>query len=569
MKYTHHNNELTLRDKDARVCLKGWVSKRRKLGGLVFIDLRDRFGITQLVIKPENKDYELSLNIKNEFVIEVEGIVVERESKNKKLKTGDIEISTSQLKILNRAETTPIIVADETDALLETRLKYRYLDLRRPTMQSYLIKRHEITQSVRSTLVDEGFYELETPILGKSTPEGARDYLVPSRLYPGSFYALPQSPQIYKQLYMVAGFEKYFQVSRCFRDEDLRADRQPEFTQIDIEASFVEKEDIQALIEKVFVNAFKKVLSINIEAPFFRISYQDAMDKYGNDKPDMRYAMLLKDYREFFKDIDIPLFNNADHIKGLVVDDGSSLTRKKIDKLTEVIKNNNGKALAYVKLSNGIYSGSIAKFLSESDLLKLNLKQNSILFLVPGSYGNVSSALSALRIEIAKQLLLIPTNSYKFVWVVDWPLLEYDEQDARYYAKHHPFASPQNENELKTNPAKALSTQYDIVLNGYEVGGGSMRIHNQETQKLMFDTLGLSSEDVMEKFGFFIDALKYGTPPHGGLAIGLDRLVMLMTNTTDIKDVIAFPKTQSAKDLMMETPSDVDDVQLAELKLHK
>lgn len=568
MKYTHNNQELRMSDINKEVYLKGWVAKSRNLGGLVFIDLRDRFGITQLVIKPENKHYETALKIRSEFVISAKGIVVERESKNLKLVTGEIEVLITDITILNTAETPPIIIADETDALLETRLKYRYLDLRRPVMQNYLIKRHKITQSIRSTLSDEGFYELETPILGKSTPEGARDYLVPSRLYPGSFYALPQSPQIYKQLYMIAGFEKYFQVARCFRDEDLRADRQPEFTQIDIEASFVEKEEIQEIIEKVFVQTFKKVLNIDLEVPFIKMPYTKAMDSYGNDKPDMRYEMLLHDYTDLFKGIDIPLFNGQQYVKGLVCD-GQTLTRKKIDKLSELVKKHHGKALAFVKYIDGSYSGSIVKYLDEKQLLSLNLKSGNILFLVPGLYENVSSSLSALRIELAKQLLTIPKNVYKFVWVVDWPLLQYDEDDARYYAKHHPFTRPMSEDDLKNNPKKAISTQFDIVLNGYEVGGGSMRIHNQETQKLMFETLGLSKEDVSNRFGFFIDSLKYGTPPHGGLAIGLDRVVMLMTNTQDIKDVIAFPKTQSAKDLMMEAPSEVDEAQLMELKLNK
>ncbi len=567
MKYTHHNNELNSTHLNQKVFLKGWVAKNRNLGGLMFIDLRDRFGITQLVVKPENPFYEIALKIKNEFVIEAKGIVIMRESINKGIATGEIEVDVTELTILSAAETTPMIIANDTDALEDTRLKYRYLDLRRPVMQNFMIKRHQITQAIRSTLVDEGFYELETPILGKSTPEGARDYLVPSRLYPGTFYALPQSPQIYKQLFMIAGFEKYFQVARCFRDEDLRADRQPEFTQIDIEASFVDQSDVQEVVEKVMVQTFKKVLDIDVKAPFVQMSYQEAMEKYGTDKPDMRYELLLQDYTDFFKSIDIPFFNDREFVKGLLVENGSHLTRKNIDALTDLVKKNHGEALAFVKMSEGVISGSIVKYMSEEEQSSLGLNNGEILFLVPGKFDNVSSALGALRIAIATEFKLIPEGVYKFLWVVDWPLLEYNEEEQRYYAKHHPFTAPVDPKVLKNNPKDAMAKAYDIVLNGYEIGGGSIRIHNQEVQKLMFDTLGLTKEDVAHRFGFFVDALKYGTPPHGGLALGLDRVVMLMTNTSNIKDVVAFPKTQSAKDMMMQAPSDVDQIQLDELQI--
>ncbi len=567
MKYTHHNNELNISHVKQVVLLKGWVAKNRNLGGLLFIDLRDRFGITQLVVKPENPFYDTALKIKNEFVIEAKGIVIERESKNKNIFTGEIEVEVIELTILSSAETPPIIIANDTDALEETRLKYRYLDLRRPVMQNYLIKRHEITQAFRSALVEEGFYELETPILGKSTPEGARDYLVPSRLYPGTFYALPQSPQIYKQLFMIAGFEKYFQVARCFRDEDLRADRQPEFTQIDIESSFVEENDIQELVERIMVKTFKKVLNIDIETPFIRMSYQEAMEKYGTDKPDMRYDLLIENYTEVFKSIDIPLFQNKEFIKGILVEKGNVLTRKKLDALAHVVKKNHGEALVYLKMSENVIIGSIAKFMSEEQLNAFNLNEGDILFLVPGEFEEVASALGALRIELANEFNLIPENVYKFLWTVDWPLLEYSEEEARFYAKHHPFTAPVDPKVLKNNPKAAMAKAYDIVLNGNEIGGGSIRIHNQEVQKLMFDTLGLSEEDISNRFGFFVDALKYGTPPHGGIALGLDRVVMLMTGTANIKDVVAFPKTQSAKDIMMHAPSDVDSIQLNELQL--
>ncbi|PKK98124.1 MAG: aspartate--tRNA ligase [Tenericutes bacterium HGW-Tenericutes-2] len=564
MKYTHHNNELNIKHVGKEVFLKGWAAKVRNLGGLVFIDLRDRFGITQLLVKPGNPFYDIALKVRNEFVLEAKGTVIERESKNSTILTGEVEVEVSELTILSVAENPPIIVSNDTDALEDTRLKYRYLDLRRPVMQNFMIKRHEITQAIRSVLVEEGFYEMETPILGKSTPEGARDYLVPSRLYPGHFYALPQSPQIYKQLFMVAGFEKYFQIARCFRDEDLRADRQPEFTQVDIEASFVDMNDVQAIVEKVLVKTFKKVLSIDVKAPFLKMSFQESMEKYGNDKPDMRYEMLISDYTNFFKGIDLPLFNNKEQVRGIILEQGL-VTRKRLDQLSELVKKNHGDALAFIKLSEGQFSGSIVKYLDENQLKGLNLKEGNTLFLVPGQFENVSSALSALRIELANEFKLIPENQFKFLWVTDWPLLEYSEEEKRFYAKHHPFTAPVDPEVLRNDPKHAMAKAYDVVLNGYEIGGGSIRIHNQDVQKLMFDTLGLTKKDIEERFGFFVDALKYGTPPHGGLALGLDRVVMLMTNTQNIKDVVAFPKTQSAKDTMMQAPSTVDLVQLDEL----
>ncbi|MCD4826167.1 MAG: aspartate--tRNA ligase [Acholeplasmataceae bacterium] len=567
MKYTHNNYELNMSNLGQEVYLKGWVQKSRNLGGLIFIDLRDRFGITQLMVKPDNQFYGVAEKIRSEYVIEVKGIVSERESKNLNMQTGEIEIDVKELTILSAAETPPMSVSDDTDALEETRLKYRYLDLRRPHMQNFLIQRHKITQSIRSVLVSEGFYELDTPILGKSTPEGARDYLVPSRLYAGHFYALPQSPQIYKQLFMVAGFEKYFQMAKCFRDEDLRADRQPEFTQVDIEASFIDQEDIQGLIERVMKHTFKQVLDVEVQTPFLKMSYQDAMEKYGTDKPDMRYELLINDYKALFSKIDIPLFNDKSYLKGIVLNQGASLTRKQIDKLSDLVKKNHGDALVYVKNVEGVYSGSIHKFMNEADYQTLNLKDQDILFLVPGNNDQALNALGALRVELAHQFNLIDENIYKFLWVTEWPLLEYDEEEKRFYAKHHPFTAPSDVNQLKTNPKDAMAKAYDIVLNGYEIGGGSIRIHNQDVQKLMFETLGLSDEEVKHRFGFFVDALKYGTPPHGGLALGLDRIVMLMTHTSNIKDVIAFPKTQSAKDQMMQAPSDVDQVQLDELHL--
>ncbi|TVP85085.1 MAG: aspartate--tRNA ligase [Acholeplasmataceae bacterium] len=567
MSHTHHNNALTLSELGQQVRLKGWVQKVRNLGGLVFIDLRDRHGITQLVVKPENPHYEAALKIKNEYVITIEGTVIERESKNKNLPTGDIEVDVSGLTVLSTAANPPLIIADQTDALEEVRLRYRYLDLRRPVMQRYMIMRHDITQAIRTALLNEGYYEFETPMLGKSTPEGARDYLVPSRLYPGQFYALPQSPQIYKQLFMVAGFEKYFQVARCFRDEDLRADRQPEFTQIDIEASFVDETDVQALVERVLSHTFKTVLKHELTMPFARMTYADAMRDYGTDKPDTRYDMLLKDYSALFAGCDIPLFKDKQAIKGLVLEAGATLTRKQIDQLTELVKKHHGEALAWLKYEGGALSGSLARFIDQTMQDKLGLKDGDILFVVPGSEADVAQSLGVLRETLARMFDLIPKDVYHVVWITDWPLLEYNEEDGRYYAKHHPFTAPADPDMLKHDPAQALAKAYDIVLNGHEIGGGSIRIHDQAIQKLMFKTLGLDDHEVKRRFGFFVDALKYGTPPHGGIALGLDRIVMLMTHTENIKDVVAFPKTQSAKDLMMQSPDSVDEDQLEALKI--
>lgn len=566
MKYTHNNNELRLKDINKKVGLRGWVSRKRNLGGLIFIDLRDMHGITQLVVAPENENYETAQMLRNEYVIEVEGKVIERVSKNKNMPTGDIEIEVIKLNLLSKAENPPMIIQNETDALEEFRLKYRYLDLRRPVQQNYLIKRSQIVHSIRTSLINNGFLEIETPILSKSTPEGARDYLVPSRLHEGEFYALPQSPQIYKQLLMISGFEKYYQIAKCFRDEDLRSDRQPEFTQVDIEGAFVSEEDIFKYIEDLFYNLFKDVMKMEIEVPFLKMKYDDAINKYGSDKPEMRFANLIESYNYLIRE-DIPLFNGVDHVRGIVFENAQSITRRVIDSLTEVVKKNHGDALAFIRHNGSEVTGSIAKFLNEDDLAKINLEKDEILFLVPGKYENVSKALGALRLEVAKLLDLIPENDYKFLWVTDWPLLEYDSEEERFYAAHHPFTAPKSVEDLKNNPKEVRARAYDIVLNGYEVGGGSIRIHNQDVQQLMFETLGLSNEDIKERFGFFVEALKYGTPPHGGIALGLDRIVMILTNTTNIRDVIAFPKTQNARDIMNQSPSSVELEQLEELHI--
>lgn len=566
MKYSHNNGELNISHIGLDVTLRGWVSRVRNLGGLIFVDLRDMHGITQVVIAPENDYYQVAQGLKSEFVIAVKGVVIERVSKNKQLKTGDIEIDLKSLEVLNTAATPPIVIADETDALEDFRLKYRYLDLRRSVQQNYLVKRSQIVSSIRNTLYRQGFLEIETPILSKSTPEGARDYLVPSRVNPNTFYALPQSPQIYKQLLMVSGFEKYYQIAKCFRDEDLRSDRQPEFTQVDIEASFISESDIFNYLEELFYNLMKDVLNIEITRPFVIMKWQDAISKYGSDKPDMRFENLIEDYSFLINDNN-PLFKDKEVVRGIKFANSQPITRKVIDKLTEVAKKNHAEALAFIRYNGSEYSGSIAKFLSDSDLERLHLQADDILFLVPGEYSKVSKSLGALRLEVAKLLDLVKPNTYKFLWVTDWPLLEYDEEEKRFSAAHHPFTAPQNVEDLKNRPKEALARAYDIVLNGYEVGGGSIRIHNQEVQKLMFETLGLSDQDIYDRFGFFVEALKYGTPPHGGIALGLDRVVMILTNTTNIRDVIAFPKNQNARDIMNQSPSSVDQKQLDELKI--
>lgn len=563
---THYNNDLTIENLNENVILNGWVSRTRDLGSLFFVDLRDRFGITQLVFDESTK--KSALKLRQEYLIQVEGKVIERQSKNKQIKTGDIEVLVNKLTIINESKQPPIIISDDENILEETRLKYRYLDLRRPKQQSYLLKRHEVIQAARNVLVNEGFYELETPILGLSTPEGARDYLVPSRVHPGSFYALPQSPQIYKQLFMVSGFEKYFQFTKCFRDEDLRRDRQPEFSQIDIEASFIKEEDIQALAEKIVKKTFKKTLNLDIKTPFNKISYHDAMSKYGSDKPDLRFDLHINDYKHYFTDKDIPLFKDKEHIRGIVSDNAKFYSRRKIDELTELVKKNHGEALAFIKYQDNKYTGSIVRSLEEEDLAKLNLKDNQILFIVPGDFKNVSTSLGALRLQVASDLNLIDNNKYEFLWVNDFPLLEFDTESNRYYAVHHPFTEPKDVNELKDNPKEAIAKAYDLVCNGYELAGGSIRIYKEEVQNLMFETLGFTKEEIESQFGFFVNALKYGTPPHGGIAFGLDRLVMLITKTNNIRDVIAFPKTQNARDLMMDAPNKVSLEQLKELKIN-
>lgn len=563
MKYTHHNSELRLKNINEQVYLKGWVAKRRDLGGVIFIDLRDYHGITQLVFKPDNAFYKDATELKNEYVIEVKGEVVERESKNKDLLTGDIEVIVRDLVVLNTALNPPIAVSYQDNAQEDTRLKYRYLDLRRKESQRYIIMRSHITQAIREKLLEKKFFELETPFLGKSSPEGARDFLIPSRLYHGQYYALPQSPQIYKQLYMVSGFERYFQVARCFRDEDLRSDRQLEFTQIDIEASFVKQNDIINLTEEVLAHTFHKILNYEIKLPIDRISYQDAMFYYGSDKPDLRYGLKLSTPN--LDEVKIP-FLEGKSVRSLLVPNGASLTRKQLDNLTAVAKKNHSDGLAYLKMNEGELTGSIAKFFNDKQKDALNLKDNDLLlFAYHDSFEKASNGLGVVRNEVANLLGIIDENKYSFVWVVDFPLFEYSETDERYVARHHPFTSAKENPNLEGPLDTMLANAYDIVLNGYELGGGSIRIHNSTTQARMFELLGLTDEIVEARFGYLVEALKYGTPPHGGIALGLDRLVMLMTGTKNIKDVIAFPKTQSARDLMMSAPDYVDVQQELEL----
>ena len=570
----NNNGNFNLKNVDEVVTLYGWVAKKRNLGGLIFIDLRDRSGIIQLVIKPENSCYNLAETLKNEYVIKVVGKIAERESKNLNLATGEIEVIVDNLEILNTSIDIPFSITDDTTALEDTRLKYRYLDLRRSELQNKMIMRHKITFAIREYLNKLDFLEIETPILCKSTPEGARDYLVPSRIFNGKFYALPQSPQIFKQLLMVGGMERYFQIAKCFRDEDLRADRQPEFTQVDMEMSFVDENDVMTTVEGLIAHVFKEIKNIDIKLPLRRMKYDDAINYYGSDKPDLRFDMKINDITDIFKDTEFTIFkdniSNGGIINCLVVKNSADkFSRKDLDKLTDFIKTYNAKGLAYLKIDNEI-SGSIAKVIKENELNelkdKLNLENNDLVLIISDKKNVTKQALGALRLKLGRDLNLISKN-YELLWVVDFPSFEYSEEEKRYVACHHPFTSPKDSDvdKLLTDKANCYSKAYDIVINGYEAGGGSIRIHDQEVQNKMFEALELTEEQIKEKFGFFVEALKYGTPPHGGLALGLDRLVMLLTDTDNIRDVIAFPKTASANDLMSECPNVVDEKQLKEL----
>lgn len=569
----------TLRPADigSTVCLMGWVAKERNLGALIFIDLRDTTGISQVVVTKEQTPalYEIAETVRGEFVIAVEGIVRERESKNPNLPTGTVEVLASDFQILDRAQTPPIYVRDEDNASETMRLKYRFLDLRKEQMQNNLKIRTKAAKAFRDFLYEHDFIEVETPVLTKPTPEGARDYLVPSRVNPHEFYALPQSPQLLKQILMISGMDRYYQIVKCFRDEDLRANRQPEFTQVDIEMSFVDMEDVIGINERLIAHLFREIKGVEIPLPIRRMTYGEAMRDYGVDKPDLRFGFLLKDLEDIFADTDFVPFANAleakHSIRGFQIGEHeSAYSRKKIDKLVDFVKDYGVNSLFWIKFHEGEMSSSMAKFLTpvQIDALKerFEIDQNGLILMAAGEYERVCAALGNLRVHLAQELELLDNQIFEMTWITDFPLFEYDEDEARYVAKHHPFTKPVEEDIplLKTNPKAVRAMAYDIVINGDEMGGGSIRINNSDLQNTMFEALGLSQEDIENKFGFFIEALKYGTPPHGGIAYGFDRLVMLLVGTNNIKDVIAFPKTQSATCLMSGAPSKVDEKQLKE-----
>lgn len=579
LKRTHYCTDLNIQNIGETVVVAGWVQKTRDKGNLVFIDLRDRTGIVQLQFN-ENTEKEIIEKAKTaraEFVIMAKGTVIKRESINKEIKTGEIEINVTEFKILSQAQTPPFHIVDNTNVKEELRLKYRYLDLRRSEMQNTLIFRHKIVKAARDYYDENGFLEIETPILIKSTPEGARDYLVPSRVHKGSFYALPQSPQLYKQLLMLSGYDRYMQIARCFRDEDLRADRQPEFTQIDLEMSFVDQEDVLNINEGFMKYVFKKALDIDVTTPFARLTYKDAMERFGVDKPDTRYGMELCDLSDILKDTTFKVFSDALSAGGSVraiVASGQveNLPRKKIDKLTDFVKTYKAKGLAFTRLTADSETSSFEKFLTPEEVTavrtKLNAKAGDVILVVADpNTDTVLTSLGELRCHLAKELGLIDETQFNFLWVTDFPLFEYDEDNNRYVAKHHPFTAVCDEHAdmLLTNPKDCNAKAYDLVLNGCEVGGGSIRINDPVMQQNMFKALGFTEEQANERFGFLIDAFKYGAPPHGGMAYGLDRLVMLMLNKESIRDVIAFPKVQTASELMTECPSTVDKKQLDEL----
>ena len=575
---TLNNNSFRIEDVNKEVTVHGWVNKKRNLGGLIFIDLRDRSGIVQLVIRPEDEAYEIANTLRNEYVIEASGIISERESKNKNIDTGDIEILVSNIKVINTCDDLPFEISDNTTALEDTRLKFRYLDLRRNSLQNNLRIRNEVCLIARNYLNELGFIEYETPILCKSTPEGARDYLVPSRINKGKFYALPQSPQIFKQLLMIGGVEKYFQIARCFRDEDLRADRQPEFTQIDIEMSFAEEEDIWNTTEGLMSKIFDKIKGIKLEK-FPRLTYNECMARFGSDKPDTRFDLELKDITEVFNNTEFTIFKtiieDGGVINSIVAKNlGDKFSRKDIDKLTDFVKVYKAKALSYLKYNNNELTGSISKVLSDSEkeelINKLNIEENDIVFIVADKKKTVYASLGALRCKIAKDFNLIDESKYNFLWVTNFPMFEYSEEEDRFVAAHHPFTAPNKEDldKLLTDKANCYSRAYDLVLNGYELLSGSVRIHDNETQSKVFEAIGLSLEEAKEKFGFFLEAFKYGAPPHCGVGIGLERLIMILVGTDNIRDVVAFPKTASATCLMSEAPNLVDDKQLKELKIN-
>ena len=568
MERTCFNTELNLNNVGQEVSLVGWVSKRRNLGSILFIDLRDRSGIIQVVV---NEDVECP-DIRNEYVISVKGIVSKKDNPNPNLKTGQIEVVAKEITLINTAKTTPLIIADETDALEDTRLKYRYLDLRRPIMQHYLDIRHNIKMATHRYLDSYKFVEVETPILTLSTPEGARDYLVPSRVHQGKFYALPQSPQLFKQLLMIGGFERYYQIARCFRDEDLRADRQPDFTQIDIETSFLDQDQFLTMMEGLIKEIFKSTVNYDVELPLRRIPYQYAMDTYGSDKPDTRFGMELHNLKDLLINSSFVGYQTAEAISGIKVENvAQSTSRKVIDNLNLEAKKYGLGGITVLKVENGALIGSFLKFLDENQQVGLikefEAKNNDIILIAAGPYNRVMPLLGALRCKYARELNLIKPNTYDLLWVVDFPLFERDVESGAITSTHHPFTRPRDEDlhYLDSDPTKILTYAYDIVINGYEAGGGSLRIYDQNVQKKIFEVLGLTEEDIQRKFGFFIDAFQYGTPPHAGMAFGLDRLAMILGGTDNIRDVIAFPKNLAAVCPMSNAPSCVDEEQLNDL----
>ncbi|HCW9511901.1 TPA: aspartate--tRNA ligase [Staphylococcus aureus] len=565
------------------ITLKGWVNNRRDLGGLIFVDLRDREGIVQVVFNPAFSEEALKIaeTVRSEYVVEVQGTVTKRdpETVNPKIKTGQVEVQVTNIKVINKSETPPFSINEENVNVDENiRLKYRYLDLRRQELAQTFKMRHQITRSIRQYLDKEGFFDIETPVLTKSTPEGARDYLVPSRVHDGEFYALPQSPQLFKQLLMISGFDKYYQIVKCFRDEDLRADRQPEFTQVDIEMSFVDQEDVMQMGEEMLKKVVKEVKDVEINDAFPRMTYKEAMRRYGSDKPDTRFEMELIDVSQLGRDMDFKVFKdtveNDGEIKAIVAKGAAEqYTRKDMDALTEFVNIYGAKGLAWVKVVEDGLTGPIGRFFEtenvETLLTLTGAEAGDLVMFVADKPNVVAQSLGALRVKLAKELGLIDETKLNFLWVTDWPLLEYDEDAKRYVAAHHPFTSPKEADiaKLGTAPEEAEANAYDIVLNGYELGGGSIRIHDGELQEKMFEVLGFTKEQAQEQFGFLLDAFKYGAPPHGGIALGLDRLVMLLTNRTNLRDTIAFPKTASATCLLTNAPGEVSDKQLEELSL--
>lgn len=565
------------------ITLKGWVNNRRDLGGLIFVDLRDREGIVQVVFNPAFSEEALKIaeTVRSEYVVEVQGTVTKRdpETVNPKIKTGQVEVQVTNIKVINKSETPPFSINEENVNVDENiRLKYRYLDLRRQELAQTFKMRHQITRSIRRYLDDEGFFDIETPVLTKSTPEGARDYLVPSRVHDGEFYALPQSPQLFKQLLMISGFDKYYQIVKCFRDEDLRADRQPEFTQVDIEMCFVDQEDVMQMGEEMLKKVVKEVKGVEINGAFPRMTYKEAMRRYGSDKPDTRFEMELIDVSQLGRDMDFKVFKdtveNDGEIKAIVAKGAAEqYTRKDMDALTEFVNIYGAKGLAWVKVVEDGLTGPIGRFFEaenvETLLTLTGAEAGDLVMFVADKPNVVAQSLGALRVKLAKELGLIDETKLNFLWVTDWPLLEYDEDAKRYVAAHHPFTSPKEADiaKLGTAPEEAEANAYDIVLNGYELGGGSIRIHDGELQEKMFEVLGFTKEQAQEQFGFLLDAFKYGAPPHGGIALGLDRLVMLLTNRTNLRDTIAFPKTASATCLLTNAPGEVSDKQLEELSL--